>query len=256
MSEQSQDPPQQLEIPDKKHFKIGEVADILGVKPYILRYWEIEFRMVSPKKTSGRHRMYTRGDIELLATIKSLLYDQMCTIAGARKRLEELAAQQGGPMSALFSDTFDPTEGLTDGDGGSSNLELTQLRDANRALREQLEEAEENIAATSSALHEVQVAHNDALAQVSALEHELEETREDHPEIGPLRADNAQLNDRIATLEGDVLSLETEVEALREALDAERAALREARTAAASLKASADPDPQALEAGWREQQDS
>ena len=72
---------------DKLYFKIGEVAKIVGVKPYVLRYWETEFSMVRPGKTRSKHRLYRRKDVDMLLRIKELLHDRRFTIEGARKHL-------------------------------------------------------------------------------------------------------------------------------------------------------------------------
>ncbi len=81
------------ELPDKLYFKIGEVAKIVGVKPYVLRYWETEFPMLRPGKTGTKHRMYRRRDVETLLEIKRLLHQERYTIEGAKKRLRSLARQ-------------------------------------------------------------------------------------------------------------------------------------------------------------------
>jgi DNA-binding transcriptional MerR regulator len=75
------------EIPDKLYFKIGEVSELLAVEPYVLRYWETEFRVLSPKKSGTGHRLYRRKDVELLLRIKHLLYEKRFTIEGARQTL-------------------------------------------------------------------------------------------------------------------------------------------------------------------------
>jgi DNA-binding transcriptional MerR regulator len=75
------------EIPDKLYFKIGEVSELLGVEPYVLRYWETEFTVLSPKKSGTGHRLYRRKDVELLLRIKHLLRDKRFTIEGARQTL-------------------------------------------------------------------------------------------------------------------------------------------------------------------------
>jgi DNA-binding transcriptional MerR regulator len=82
------------QLPDKLYFKIGEVADIVGVKPYVLRYWESEFSMVKPAKTRSKHRLYRRKDVETLLQIKRLLHEQRFTIEGARKRLKGLQKEE------------------------------------------------------------------------------------------------------------------------------------------------------------------
>jgi len=76
------------EIPDKLYFKIGEVAELLGVEPYVLRYWESEFTQLAPKKSGTGHRLYRRKDVELLLKIKHLLYEKRFTIEGARQSLQ------------------------------------------------------------------------------------------------------------------------------------------------------------------------
>ena len=79
------------EIPDKLYFKIGEVSDLLGVEPYVLRYWETEFPVLSPKKSGTGHRLYRRKDVELLLRIKHLLYEKRFTIEGARQSIHSEA---------------------------------------------------------------------------------------------------------------------------------------------------------------------
>src|ERR1700732_674420 len=75
------------EIPDKLFFRIGEVSTLLGLEPYVLRYWETEFPSLSPKKSGTGHRLYRRKDVELLLRIKHLLYEKRFTIEGARQTL-------------------------------------------------------------------------------------------------------------------------------------------------------------------------
>ena len=95
------------EIPDKLYFKIGEVADLLGVEPYVLRYWETEFAQLTPKKSGTGHRLYRRKDVELLLRIKHLLYEKRFTIEGARQALHGKPAKSRGPkrvQQELFSE--------------------------------------------------------------------------------------------------------------------------------------------------------
>jgi DNA-binding transcriptional MerR regulator len=74
-------------LPDRPYFKIGEAARLCGVKPYVLRYWETEFKSLKPEKTRSQQRLYRRSDVELLLKIRHLLYDKRYTIEGARTRL-------------------------------------------------------------------------------------------------------------------------------------------------------------------------
>jgi DNA-binding transcriptional MerR regulator len=85
------------EIPGKLYFKIGEVAKIIGVKPYVLRYWETEFAIIRPGKTRSNHRLYRRRDVETLLEIKRLLHDERYTIEGAKRRLKGIPAKPSAP---------------------------------------------------------------------------------------------------------------------------------------------------------------
>lgn len=78
-----------VKIPDKLYFKIGEVAEITGIKTHVLRYWESEFSSFRPAKSQHKQRLYQRKDIELVLRLKELLYSQGYTIAGAKKKLRE-----------------------------------------------------------------------------------------------------------------------------------------------------------------------
>lgn len=75
-------------IPEKIFFKIGEVCDLVGVQAHVLRYWETEFPMLSPQKNRSGQRTYRRRDVEIALRIKELLYDELFTIAGAKKKLQ------------------------------------------------------------------------------------------------------------------------------------------------------------------------
>ena len=88
----------QIEFPNKLYFRIGEVAKIVGVKPYVLRYWETEFSVLRPGKTPSRHRLYRRRDVETLLDIKHLLYEEGFTIAGAKKRLKDGEKEEAAPV--------------------------------------------------------------------------------------------------------------------------------------------------------------
>jgi len=74
-------------IPEKIYYRIGEVAELTELQPYILRYWESEFRVLSPIKNTAGQRLYKKKDIEILLKIKELLYEKGFTIAGARRQL-------------------------------------------------------------------------------------------------------------------------------------------------------------------------
>jgi DNA-binding transcriptional MerR regulator len=90
-------------IPGKRYFTIGEVSDLCGVKPHVLRYWEQEFPQLKPVKRRGNRRYYQRQDVIVIRQIRSLLYEQGFTIGGARQRLREM------PKSAVPVRTLAPT---------------------------------------------------------------------------------------------------------------------------------------------------
>ena len=80
-------------IPAKRYFTIGEVSELCGVKPYVLRYWEQEFTQLKPMKRRGNRRYYQHHEVLLIRRIRELLYDQGFTISGARNRLSEAAGR-------------------------------------------------------------------------------------------------------------------------------------------------------------------
>jgi len=87
------------EIPDKLYFRIGEVARLAAIKPYVLRFWETEFPALDPKKSGTGHRLYRRKEVQLVLEIKRLLYEKRYTIEGARKFLET-RPKSGDPAAA------------------------------------------------------------------------------------------------------------------------------------------------------------
>ncbi|HEX8985718.1 MAG TPA: MerR family transcriptional regulator [Bryobacteraceae bacterium] len=105
-------------IPEKLYFRIGEVSRLIGVAPYVLRYWETEFPALAPKKSGAGHRFFRRKDVELLLEIKQLLYEKRYTIEGARKHLEskakparrerqaKAAPQMAAGQASLFGETL------------------------------------------------------------------------------------------------------------------------------------------------------
>jgi DNA-binding transcriptional MerR regulator len=79
-----------VQIPDeKRYFRIGEVSRIIGLEPYVLRYWESEFPQIRPTRADSNQRTYQRKDLEIIMEIKRLLYDEKMTIEGAKKRLKK-----------------------------------------------------------------------------------------------------------------------------------------------------------------------
>jgi DNA-binding transcriptional MerR regulator len=90
---------------EKRYYRIGEVSRLTGVKPYVLRYWESEFRFMAPQKSRSKQRLYRRRDIEVIQLVKKLLYEQRFTIAGARKKLRETGVGQALEAGNLSVET-------------------------------------------------------------------------------------------------------------------------------------------------------
>ena len=91
-------------IPDKLYFRISEVSRLTELEPYVLRYWETEFKLIKPVRTKSRHRLYRRKDLDIIFEIKRLLYEEQYTIAGARKRLDRIMRQGKKEEQAVESD--------------------------------------------------------------------------------------------------------------------------------------------------------
>ncbi|TXT36444.1 MAG: MerR family transcriptional regulator [Comamonadaceae bacterium] len=91
-------------IPAKRYFTIGEVGDLCGVKPHVLRYWEQEFTQLRPMKRRGNRRYYQHHEVLMIRRIRDLLYDQGFTISGARNKMQELLQQ--GPDHPAEEDVF------------------------------------------------------------------------------------------------------------------------------------------------------
>jgi DNA-binding transcriptional MerR regulator len=91
-------------IPAKRYFTIGEVSELCGVKPHVLRYWEQEFTQLKPVKRRGNRRYYQHHEVLLIRRIRELLYDQGFTISGARNRLDEIASQPAAEQQRPAAD--------------------------------------------------------------------------------------------------------------------------------------------------------
>ncbi|WP_310461114.1 MerR family transcriptional regulator [Sphaerotilus sp.] len=131
-------------IPDKRYFTIGEVSELCGVKPHVLRYWEQEFAQLRPVKRRGNRRYYQHHEVLLIRRIRGLLYEQGFTISGARNRLAELgpAATRALEDDELVGEDLS-TPHLILGGGRVDAVPLAPLlaapvRSGARSLREEL----------------------------------------------------------------------------------------------------------------------
>jgi DNA-binding transcriptional MerR regulator len=140
-------------IPAKRYFTIGEVSELCGVKPYVLRYWEQEFTQLKPMKRRGNRRYYQHHEVLLIRRIRDLLYDQGFTISGARNRLSEGAASareadehlepdddgaDGTELSAIDESAEDPVAELTAPAFQAESLDARSLRDELLSIRDLL----------------------------------------------------------------------------------------------------------------------
>lgn len=115
-------------IPDKLYFKIGEVCEITGVKQHVLRYWESEFKILSPQRANSRQRLYRRGDLESILRIKRLLKEEGFTISGAKKALaEERKAVKGDDAPAASPEPV-VADGRPDGEQGVARASLVRIK--------------------------------------------------------------------------------------------------------------------------------
>ena len=125
----------------KRYYRIGEVSKITGVKPYVLRYWESEFRWMSPQKSRSKQRLYRKRDIEFVWLLKKLLWEERYTIAGARQRIQELGVDgalaligvtsegegEGAAIEESAPATIDAAESLALSDGGGLHAALDEM---------------------------------------------------------------------------------------------------------------------------------
>jgi len=154
-------------IPEKIYFKIGEVCDLVGVQAHVLRYWETEFPMLSPQKNRSGQRSYRRRDVEISLRIKQLLYDEMFTIAGAKKKLhnelrETTKLKIVEPLESEFPKAVDSSPGLfeeelffdetmaADRSIQTDDVLNTERRDALKLLASQLLELREMLKTTQT----------------------------------------------------------------------------------------------------------
>jgi DNA-binding transcriptional MerR regulator len=138
-------------IPAKRYFTIGEVGDLCGVKPHVLRYWEQEFTQLRPMKRRGNRRYYQHHEVLMIRRIRDLLYDQGFTISGARNKMQELLQTErdkkrngevmldGMEVVELDVDDLDDMDSLMPGESlDESSVPLVQLRRELFEIRELL----------------------------------------------------------------------------------------------------------------------
>jgi DNA-binding transcriptional MerR regulator len=151
-------------IPAKRYFTIGEVSDLCGVKPHVLRYWEQEFTQLRPMKRRGNRRYYQHHEVLMIRRIRDLLYDQGFTISGARNKLQEIVQterdkRRNGEVMLEGVDVVEAGDSILDDFGDSMDFEdsasdMASLPDASAAqqrlqlLRRELFEIRDLLSAT------------------------------------------------------------------------------------------------------------
>lgn len=154
-----------MAIPEKIFFKIGEVCEIVDVQAHVLRYWETEFPMLSPQKNRSGQRTYRRRDVEIALRIKELLYEDLYTIAGAKKRLQK-EMREASRLKIVKPDNDEEYIKQVDEDGGIDHedldiddLELGSVDDNNkntgRPIDRETREALKSLAAQLLELREM-----------------------------------------------------------------------------------------------------
>ena len=117
-------------IPAKRYFTIGEVSELCGVKPHVLRYWEQEFTQLKPVKRRGNRRYYQHHEVLLIRRIRELLYEEGFTISGARNRLDDVYSQG---REAARAEAAERAQNAVKGSNGRSKIDVAEIK---RELRE------------------------------------------------------------------------------------------------------------------------
>ena len=115
---------------ERLYYRIGEVSRITGLKPYVLRYWESEFKVIRPHKEGSLQRLYRRKDLDLILQIKKLLYEDGFTIAGAKKKIRDLEKLENKQMKMKWAEK---------GSNGEAHEFLIAIREELRGIRKMLE---------------------------------------------------------------------------------------------------------------------
>ncbi len=123
-------------IPAKRYFTIGEVSELCGVKPHVLRYWEQEFTQLKPVKRRGNRRYYQHHEVLLIRRIRELLYEEGFTISGARNRLDDVYSQGREAARAEAAERAEARNAANAASSGSAKVDVAELR---RELREIIE---------------------------------------------------------------------------------------------------------------------
>ncbi|RZL49623.1 MAG: MerR family transcriptional regulator [Variovorax sp.] len=172
-------------IPAKRYFTIGEVGELCGVKPHVLRYWEQEFTQLRPMKRRGNRRYYQHHEVLMIRRIRDLLYDQGFTISGARNKLQELAQsdreRRRAMMESATTRRFEQDDGEVDVEEEDHGVDGVETTDIDREIWEAaVHESAPAVSATNAVMVDITSVPNDGPRQLQwqELRHELFEIRE------------------------------------------------------------------------------
>jgi DNA-binding transcriptional MerR regulator len=199
------------ELAPEATFKIGELAKLLQVEPYVLRYWETEFAQLEPKKTRSGQRIYSRDEVALLVQIRALLYEEMYTIAGARRQLELMAAGKGQAAEQAERQRLQAAK--------------AQLEQEVAALREEMEQAvaregllEEEVRRVQRDLEVSQSVQREQEAKLEQMQRRFEQAASEAMEA----AEAARAQDTQAAYVEETMRLQARIAGLEEELRAAR----------------------------------
>ncbi len=208
-----------IEVPDKVFFKIGEVADLTGVKAYVLRFWEKEFPSLRPRKSKSGQRRYRRPDILEVARIKVLLWDRKFTIQGAkddlkRRRRSARAERDEDRVPTALTVAPSPTSTSPSLPAVAVQAEMVAVREELAATRAEASRLQAQLDDASAALEAVRAERARRDGDAGRLSSKLEESEAD---LSALRAAHDQLQERHALVATDSARFAAEVDRLRDA---------------------------------------
>jgi DNA-binding transcriptional MerR regulator len=129
----------EFNIPDKLYFRIGEVAKLIGVEPYVLRYWETEFPEIVPTKSRSKQRLYKRQDVQLICEIRDLLYNHNYTIKGAKKQIKDMRIGRVSTADTPVKEEVHQQLRLEDiSNNGKTSLNTSVIKDIIQEMSEYL----------------------------------------------------------------------------------------------------------------------
>lgn len=191
-------------IPEKAYYRIGEVCELTGTQPYVLRFWESEFPQLSPSRSRAGHPLYSRRDLDVVMRIRKLLHEDEYTLADARARLAAELSEVEGEGTASALEHVDLSEPLAEGEASSSPSGEPHTE-----------------------LHELRVRYADACAEIARLREELKSAAALRAELGQSQKELHGLRERVLEFERRATEVPSAPPELAGSLAAERQLRRE-----------------------------